>query len=149
MSLDPHPAGCLPLHVNTQRDLVNLQSTYRQNWKEGELEDMLGSYMEEGNALARRVSCPMGSADIQKQIHDDWESYSQRQVELLRGLREELATRRWELILEIDVVRDLLRAGQKRCEDQELQSLLTRASDKLNEVKRILARIPDDFIPPF
>jgi hypothetical protein len=91
----------------------------------------------------------MGSADIQKQIHDDWESYSQRQVELLRGLREELATRRWELILEIDVVRDLLRAGQKKCEDQELQSLLTRASDKLDVVKRILARIPDDFIPPF
>lgn len=91
----------------------------------------------------------MESADIQKKIHEDWESYSERQVELLRGLREELATRRWELILEIDVARDLLRAGQMKCDDQELQDLLDRAMVKLDEVKRNLARIPDDFIPPF
>jgi hypothetical protein len=91
----------------------------------------------------------MGSAELQQKRIANWESYSLRQVELLRGLREELATRRWELILEIDVVRDLLRAGLGKCDDQGLESLIGRSLDKLQEVKRNLARIPDDFIPPF
>lgn len=80
---------------------------------------------------------------------EDWETYSLRQVELLRGLREELATRRWELILEIDVVRDLLSAGAQKCPAPDLERILQRSLEKLEEVKQNLARIPDDFIPPF
>jgi hypothetical protein len=90
---------------------------------------------------------------IQDQVestpNEDWETYSLRKVELLRGLREELATRRWELILEIDVVRDLLSAGTQKCFDPDLERILQRSLEKLEEVKQNLARIPDDFIPSF
>lgn len=86
---------------------------------------------------------------VDSKLHENWESYSTRQVELLRGLREELATRRWELILEIDVIRDLLTAGLNKRQNADLERMVRRSLEKLEEVKRNLARIPDDFIPPF
>lgn len=77
------------------------------------------------------------------------EKSSKAQIEMLKGLRDELASRRWELILEIDAIRELLFLAIAKAEDPELKEILAQANAKLDHVEQLIARIPDDFIPAF
>lgn len=77
------------------------------------------------------------------------EKSSAAQIEMLKGLRDELASRRWELILEIDAIRELLFLAIAKAEDPELKEILAQANAKLDHVEQLIARIPDDFIPAF
>lgn len=77
------------------------------------------------------------------------EKFSKAQIVMLKGLRNELASRRWELILEIDGIRELLFLAMSKTEDPELKQILAKANSKLDLVEQSIARIPDDFIPAF
>ena len=83
---------------------------------------------------------------IRRELRD---KASKAQIEMLKGLRNELASRRWELILEIDAVRELLFLAMSKTEDPELKQILAKANSNLDLVEQSLARIPDDFIPAF
>ena len=77
------------------------------------------------------------------------EKSSAAQIQMLKGLREELASRRWEIILEIDAVREIVADVLANIGDQRQKELLQEASQKLRHVEQLIARIPDDFIPAF
>jgi len=83
---------------------------------------------------------------IRRELRD---KASKAQIEMLKGLRNELASRRWELILEIDAVRELLFLAMSKTEDPELKQILAKANSRLDWVEQSIARIPDDFIPAF
>jgi hypothetical protein len=78
-----------------------------------------------------------------------WQEFSDREVHLLRSLRDELSSKRWEMILDIDSAQTLLKTAHNRVEDRALQARLVRACELLDHVHRILARIPEDVIPAF
>lgn len=78
-----------------------------------------------------------------------WQEFSEGEVLLLRGLRNELSSRRWEIMLEIDVIQGLLKRVTSKAEDHKLQGSLAQAADMLDHVHRALARIPEDVIPAF
>jgi hypothetical protein len=77
------------------------------------------------------------------------EKSSAAQIQMLKGLREELASRRWEIILEIDAVREIVADVIANIGDQRQKELLQEASQKLRNAEQLIARIPDDFIPAF
>lgn len=91
----------------------------------------------------------MGEDNLLRLRREIREKSSKAQIVMLKGLRDELASRRWELILEIDGIRELLFLAISRAEDPELKQILARANSKLDHVEQSIARIPDDFIPPF
>jgi len=68
---------------------------------------------------------------------------------MLKGLRDELASRRWELILDIDQIQELLTLAISKTEDKYVKEVISQARDKLDQVEQLIARIPDDFIPAF
>jgi len=86
------------------------------------------------------------SACVRRQL---WLEFSDREVHLLRSLRDELSSRRWEMILDIDSAQSLLKTAHHRAEDRALQARLSRACELLDHVHRTLARIPEDVIPAF
>jgi hypothetical protein len=77
------------------------------------------------------------------------EKFSDDKIELLKGLRDELASRRWELILDIDQIQELLTLAISKTEDKYVKQVISQARDKLDKVEQLIARIPDDFIPAF
>jgi len=91
----------------------------------------------------------MGEDKLLRLRREIREKSSEAQIEMLKGLRDELASRRWELILEFDEIRDLLFLTISKTEDPELKELLAKANSKLDQVEQSIARIPDDFIPAF
>jgi len=91
----------------------------------------------------------MGEDKLLRLRREIREKSSEAQIEMLKGLRDELASRRWELILEFDGIRDLLFLAISKTEDPELKELLAKANSKLDQVEQSIARIPDDFIPAF
>ncbi len=91
----------------------------------------------------------MGEDKLLRLRREIREKSSEAQIEMLKGLRDELASRRWELILEFDGIRDLLFLAMSKTEDPELKELLAKANSKLDQVEQSIARIPDDFIPAF
>ena len=78
-----------------------------------------------------------------------WQEFSAGQVELLRTLRDDISSRRWEIMLEVDAVRKFVAAAEDRTDDPELKQLLGQASKRLDEIHRELSRIPEDVIPAF
>jgi hypothetical protein len=84
--------------------------------------------------------------DLRRELR---EKSSEAQIKMLKGLRNELASRRWELILEIDAVRELLFLAMSKTENPEIRQILTKANSNLDLVEQSIARIPDDFIPAF
>lgn len=77
------------------------------------------------------------------------EKFSDDKIEMLKGLRDELASRRWELILDIDQIQELLTLAISKTEDKYVKQVISQARDKLDKVEQLIARIPDDFIPAF
>jgi len=78
-----------------------------------------------------------------------WQQFSEGQIVLLKALREELSSRRWKIMLDVDTTRALVRRLRKREQDRELSALIAELSAMLDEVHRDLSRIPEDVIPAF
>ena len=91
----------------------------------------------------------MSKEDLQRFRREFYEKSSEAQIKMLRGLRGELADRRWRIIFDIDSARELLTLAHSKAEDKELKRILSEVDDKLDKVEQLIARIPDDFIPPF
>lgn len=91
----------------------------------------------------------MGEDNLLRLRREIREKSSEAQIVMLKGLRNELASRRWELILEIDGIRELLFIAISKVEDPELKEILALANSRLDHVEQSIARIPDDFIPAF
>jgi hypothetical protein len=91
----------------------------------------------------------MGEDDPLQFRREIREKFSDAQVEMLKGLRDELASRRWQLILEIDIINELIRLAIVKTDEQYVKEVLSKAMDKLSQVEQLIARIPDDFIPAF
>jgi len=91
----------------------------------------------------------MGDDDLLQLRREIREKFSDAQVEMLKGLRDELASRRWQLILDIDIINELIRLAIAKTEEQYVKEVLSKAIDKLSQVEQLIARIPDDFIPAF
>lgn len=81
--------------------------------------------------------------------HELWREFSDSQVIMLRALREELSTRRWSIMLDVDAAKDLVRAARARTDDRDLIQVLNAVNETLDRAHRELARIPEDMIPAF
>ncbi len=91
----------------------------------------------------------MSEDDLLRLRREIREKFSDDKIELLKGLRDELASRRWELILDIDQIQELLTLAISKTEDKYVKDVISQARDKLDQVEQLIARIPDDFIPAF
>ena len=91
----------------------------------------------------------MGDDDLLQLRREIREKFSESQIEMLKGLRDELASRRWQIILDIDIINELIRLAIAKTEEQYVKEVLSKAMDKLSQVEQLIARIPDDFIPAF
>ena len=80
-----------------------------------------------------------------------WQQFSEAQILLLKALREELSSRRWKIMLDVDATRGLVRRLQKHEQeyDRELAALVAELAEMLDQVHRDLSRIPEDVIPAF
>ena len=91
----------------------------------------------------------MASDDTFQLRQELWRQFSKRQIEILRGLRAELSSRRWEMMLEIDAIQSLVRVATVKAGDPDQLQVLSEAAERLDGVHRQLARVPEDFIPAF
>ena len=78
-----------------------------------------------------------------------WQQFSEEQIVLLKSLREELSSRRWKIMLDVDATRGLVRRLSKGEQDRELAELICELAEMLDQVHRDLSRIPEDVIPAF
>jgi hypothetical protein len=76
-------------------------------------------------------------------------TFSEEQVALLRALRSELSSMRWQVMLEIDGAQEDLRAALATCADAGLRQSLERIHARLLRAHQQLAHIPEDVIPAF
>jgi hypothetical protein len=76
-------------------------------------------------------------------------AFSEEQVELLRSLRNELSSWRWQVMLEVDAAQEQARRILRLEVDVELRGEMEQMGAVLDRVHRALARIPEDFIPAF
>jgi hypothetical protein len=81
--------------------------------------------------------------------HELWREFSDSQVIMLRALRDELSTRRWSIMLDVDAAKDLVRGARARTDDREVIEILDAIAETLDRAHRELARIPEDMIPAF
>ena len=91
----------------------------------------------------------MGTEDLTRLRREIWQEFSDSQVELLNSLRDEISSRRWKIMLEVDAVQDYLDALEATVQDPEINKVLAEVSKRLIEVHRELSRIPEEVIPPF
>jgi hypothetical protein len=91
----------------------------------------------------------MSEDGARAQKHEVWKEFSEGQVAFLRGLRKEISSRRWEIMLEIDSIQELVRLALSKTEDKELCNVLSQILGKSDNIHRSLARIPEDIIPAF
>jgi hypothetical protein len=70
-------------------------------------------------------------------------------VELLRSLRTEISSRRWEVLLELDALKDLLVQARSNREDPAVRALLAVTVSRIDHLQRLVAAIPNEIIPPF
>jgi hypothetical protein len=95
----------------------------------------------------RRHPMPEGGSCLER--HEHWKEFSEGSVELLKVLRKELSSRRWEIMLDVDSVQDLAKMAKSATDDGNLTEILTQMIGLLDNIHRGLARIPEDFIPAF
>ena len=81
--------------------------------------------------------------------HEHWKEFSEGSVELLRALRNELSSRRWEIMLDVDTVQDLAKLAISATDERGVNDLLKQMIHLLEKIHRGLARMPEDFIPAF
>ena len=91
----------------------------------------------------------MGTKDVTRLRREIWQEFSDSQVELLNSLRDEISSRRWKIMLEVDAVQEYLDALEATVQDPEISKVLAVVSKRLKEVHRELSRIPEEIIPPF
>jgi putative heme iron utilization protein len=77
------------------------------------------------------------------------ESFTEAQVAVLRVLRAELSTRRWQVMLEIDAAQEDLRSALRQPGSAEAARRLGSVQVRLQRAHEQLARIPEDVIPAF
>jgi hypothetical protein len=91
----------------------------------------------------------MSGEDVRR-IHRELEqSFSEAQVELLRALRRELSSQRWQVMLEIDAAQEDLRAAAQTSGEPSVRAALEAVQGRLTRAHRQLAHIPEDIIPAF
>jgi hypothetical protein len=91
----------------------------------------------------------MGSQKIVRLRRELYQEFSDSQIELLRALREEISSRRWKIMLEIDTVRGFVSGAESKIDDAGLRLTLEEVSRRLDEVHKDLSRIPEEIIPAF
>lgn len=91
----------------------------------------------------------MGSQELSRLRREIWQEFSDSQVELLNSLRDEISSRRWKIMLEIDAVRGYVTGVETTVQDPELKKTLAEVSARLTQVHRELSRIPEEILPPF
>ena len=91
----------------------------------------------------------MGSEDLSRLRREIWQEFSDSQVELLNALRDEISSRRWKIMLEIDAVQRFVTGLETTAQEPDVKKILKEISDRLDEVHRELSRIPEEIIPPF
>lgn len=91
----------------------------------------------------------MGSQEFVRFRRALYHEFSDHQVELLRTLREEISSRRWKIMLEIDAVRAYLGSAETKVDDPELRLTMEEISRRLDEVHKDLSKIPEEIIPAF
>ena len=91
----------------------------------------------------------MRSQELSRLRREIWQEFSDAQVELLNSLRDDISSRRWKIMLEIDAVRGYVTGMETSVQDPELKKILVEVSTRLTEVHKELSRIPEEIIPPF
>lgn len=86
------------------------------------------------------------SARLRREL---WQQFSEAQVELLRQLRDEVSSRRWKVMLDVDALRNIVSDASNRSSDPSLIQTLSEIARRLERIHRDLAHIPEDIIPPF
>ncbi|HSR47434.1 MAG TPA: hypothetical protein VLL77_05545 [Anaerolineales bacterium] len=77
------------------------------------------------------------------------ESFTEAQVAVLRAVRAELSSRRWQVMLEIDAAQEDLRSALHQSGSPESTRRLASVQVRLQRAHEQLARIPEDVIPAF
>ena len=90
---------------------------------------------------------PEGGSWLER--HEHWKEFSEGSVELLRALRKQLSSHRWEIMLDVDTVQDLAKIALAVTNENNVADVLKQMIDLLDKIHRGLARIPEDFIPAF
>jgi len=91
----------------------------------------------------------MSSEEIRRIRQELGQAFSDEQVKLLRSIRSELSSRRWQVMLEIDGAQEDLRAALLTCQDPHLRLALEGVQRRLVRAHQQLAHIPEDVIPAF
>ena len=91
----------------------------------------------------------MSSEEIRRIRQELGRAFSDEQVKLLRSIRSELSSRRWQVMLEIDAAQEDLRAALLTCQDPHLRHALEGIQHRLTRAHQQLAHIPEDIIPAF
>ena len=105
--------------------------------------------MNPGGGLEDWERYGVGTKDITRLRREIWQEFSDSQVELLNSLRDEISSRRWKIMLEVDAVQDYVSALETTVRDPDIIKVLAQISKRLKEVHRELSRIPEEIIPPF
>jgi len=91
----------------------------------------------------------VGSQELSRLRREIWQEFSDAQVELLNSLRDDISSRRWKIMLEIDAIRGYVTGMETSVQDPELKKILVEISTRLTEVHKELSRIPEEILPPF
>jgi len=86
------------------------------------------------------------SARLRREL---WQQFSDAQVELLRLLRDEVSSRRWKVMLDVDALRGVVTDAASRLSDPLVTQTLAEITKRLEQIHRDLAHIPEDIIPHF
>ncbi len=90
---------------------------------------------------------PEGASWLER--HEHWKEFSEGSVELLKALRKELSSHRWEIMLDVDTVQDLAKMALMATDESNVTDILKQMIDLLEKIHLGLSRMPEDFIPAF
>ena len=91
----------------------------------------------------------MAGDEVRRIRQELGQSFSEEQVELLRVIRSELSSQRWQVMLEIDGAQEELHAALRACSDASVRPALEAVQARLARAHQQLAHIPEDVIPAF
>lgn len=89
----------------------------------------------------------MAGEEVRRIRQELGQSFSEGQVDLLRAIRSELSSQRWQVMLEIDAAQEDLQAALRACSDatvrpalEAVQARLTLAHQQFGSYPRTLSR---------
>jgi hypothetical protein len=91
----------------------------------------------------------MSSEETRRIRQEIGRGFTEEQVALLRSLRGELSSMRWQVMLEIDGAQEDLQAVLGISREPEVRLRLGSIQARLARAHRQLAHIPEDVIPAF